>query len=240
MSGKVFLKQDPWTGQRLAVKLGSPADALAAGLCHPHIVTMRASGETACVMEYAGPDLRGALEAGPPPLAQALAWMRQLLSALNYLHGQGIVHRDIKPPNLLLADDGSLKLADFGLACRIGDSVQDNIHGGTPNYMSPEQMRGAPAAPAHDLYSAAVVFYQLLTGSLPRSGTAFEVVQQALKLRVALPSLLRPDLPPALDCLLEKALAPDLVQRFSTAEEFLLALEAVSCSDPAQKSSGKK
>ena len=227
--------------QQVFIKQSQGGEALACGLRHPHLAAVLAVAPPQVVQErVAGPDLRSVLAAGRPPLHLAVRWMRQLLAVLAYLHGRGIVHRDVKPANLLLTEDAQLKLADFGIACRIGDVVRSNIHSGTPQYMAPEQMRGAPAAPACDLYSAAVVFYELLTGSLPRRGSAFEIVQQALDGEVPPPSHFQSDVTPALERLLLRALARNVDQRHGSAQEFLTALEAAACPVVWQKSSSKK
>jgi serine/threonine-protein kinase len=170
------------------------------------------------------------LDRGLPPLPQALHWMGQLLEALAHLHQRGLVHRDVKPANLLLASDGSLKLADFGIARRRGDHlVQDSS--GTPNYMAPEQMRGGAADPRSDLYAAGVVLYELLTGSRPYLGTAFEVMQQALAGRHAPPSRRHPPLGERYDAILGAALAPDPRHRYADARQFHSDLQAAALAE---------
>lgn len=227
--GDVHLARHRDSGQICALKRARPgsagADALAVGLRHPNIVGLHDVGGGPVVMEYvAGPDLRRVLVAGPPPLAQTLQWMGQLLAALACLHAHGLVHRDVKPANLLLGPDGALKLIDFGLAHRVGGLlVQDSS--GTPNYMAPEQMRGRPLDQRCDLYAAGVVLYEMLTGRRPHSGTAFEVMQQALRGRHKPPSAVCPALGRRYDALLDAALAPDPGRRPADALEFHTVLK---------------
>ncbi|SFV04795.1 serine/threonine-protein kinase [Pseudoduganella namucuonensis] len=218
-------------GREVALKL-APAGGgaflraawLAARLDHPGVVAVLDAGErdgTAYVVSehVPGPSLAAALEAGPPPLERALAWTGQLLEALAHVHKRGVVHRDIKPSNLLLAADGGLRIADFGLACRAGPA---EAHG-TPAYMAPEQMRGQ-VDQRSDLYAAGVVLYQLLEGRKPYRGTPFEVMRLALAGEP-------PPLPRALaryDAVLARALAPDAGRRFQTADDFLAGLHSCS------------
>jgi serine/threonine-protein kinase len=154
-------------------------------------------------------------------LAQIIAIMTQLLHALDFAHGRGVVHRDIKPANLILTEAGALKVADFGIA-RIDTSnlTMTGLVMGTPSYMSPEQCHGRPSDHRSDLFSAGVVFYELLTGrsrsrarrddrlpDLPR-GAAAAVAAVELKL------------PPAMDELVATALGKDPTQRFQNARAF--------------------
>lgn len=217
-------------GRQVVLKLAPAGGAflraawLAARLDHPGVAAVLDAGEedgTAYVVSehVPGPSLAVVLEAGAPPLPQALAWMGQLLEALAHMHKRGVVHRDIKPANLLLAVDGRLKVADFGLACRAGPA---EAHG-TPAYMAPEQMRGHVDYRS-DLYAAGVVFYQLLAGCKPYQGAPFDVMRQALAGRP-------PPLPRALaryDALLSRALAPQAERRFQDAADFLSGLHSCS------------
>lgn len=226
--GNVFLAQDRATGRIFALKqAGRGNDALAAELRHPNIVALHDADQDGVAMEYVdGPSLRAVLDAGLPPLQQALRWMGELLAALDYLHGRCLVHRDVKPANILLARDGSLKLADFGIAAAAGVAVQNNPASGTPHYMAPEQMRGRPPEARNDIYGAGVVLYEMLTGCRPYTGTAFEVMQQALQGRPPLPSAMRPALGRHYDALLQAALAPEPADRLASALEFRSKLQA--------------
>ena len=214
----------------------------AARLQHPNIVSVYDSdrdGDIAfLVMEFIqGDDLKHHLDSGELyTLEQSLRIMEDLLSALGYAHRQAIVHRDIKPANLLLEPGGRVKLTDFGVA-RIQDSgditrTQGTIVG-TLKYMSPEQLQGRPIDARADLFAAGVVLYQLLTGKRPFDGdTDFAVIQQIVGHSPAAPTSFNPNLPPELDAVIGRSLAKARDERFSTAEEFALALRA-ACRDAA-------
>ena len=251
--GVVYEGRDPNLDRRVAIKtvtvenLSEEAEAeyearfrtearSAARLQHPNIVSVYDSDRDIdiayLVMEYIqGEDLKHYLDRGVRySLEQALKMIRDLLSALDYAHKQGIVHRDVKPANLLIEPDGRVKLTDFGVA-RIQDSGEiTRTQGsmvGTLKYMSPEQVQGQKIDSRADLFSVGVVLYQLLTDRRPFDGdNDFSIIHQIMGHTPAPPSSINPRLPSALDAVVARALAKDREQRFATARDFATALQS--------------
>jgi len=160
-------------------------------------------------------------------IGEAVAIMRQLLSALSYSHENGVVHRDIKPANLLIMENNQVKVTDFGIA-RIDTShlTQTGNIIGSPSYMSPEQFTGVNVDHRTDIFSAGVVFYQLLTGERPFEGsdliTAYHAVTSSHPEK---PSVVKAGVPHEFDAVIARALAKDPDERFSNAGEFLAAID---------------
>jgi eukaryotic-like serine/threonine-protein kinase len=212
-------------------------EAQAAGrLSQPNIVVVydygEADGTAYIAMEYVdGHSLDALLREGEAlDLRTALGWFAQLLDALAYAHEHGVVHRDIKPANLLVTARGQLKVTDFGIA-HIESSTLTVVGSvvGTPSYMAPEQFCGDPVDGRADLFSAAVVLYQMLTGQRPFSGTPASVMQQVLRETPLPPSQRNPALPATLDAVLMRAMAKDQGVRYQTPSELRAALfEAVN------------
>lgn len=208
----------------------------AARLQHPNIVSVYDSdrdGDIAyLVMEHVqGDDLKHHLDRGARyTLDESLRMVGDVLSALEYAHQQGVIHRDVKPANLLMEASGRVKLTDFGVARMQDSGDHTRTKGsivGTLKYMSPEQVQGLAIDARADLFSAAVVLYQLLTGYRPFNGeNDFAVIHQIIDSLPAAPSRLNPQLPPALDAVMVKALAKSRDQRYATAREFADALWA--------------
>lgn len=160
--------------------------------------------------------------------AEVLHFVPQIASALEHAHSRGIIHRDIKPQNLILLRDGTLKVTDFGIA-RFVESKQETMAGdalGSVHYVSPEQARGSRVDSRSDIYSLGVVMYEMLTGRLPFEGdTAMAVVLQHLSAVPLLPSEINPDIPVGLEEITMKAMATDPDARYATASEMLADLE---------------
>ena len=167
---------------------------------------------------------------GPAPIPLAIDYARQILAALRFAHRHGIVHRDIKPHNVLVDAEGRLKVTDFGIA-RAGASQMTEAGSiiGTAQYLSPEQAKGAPVDQTSDLYSVGVVLYELLTGVVPFSGdTPVEIAMKHLSTVPEPPSAKRADVPRDLDMVVMRALAKDPSERYQTAEEMEADLRRVS------------
>src|SRR3989454_4628683 len=182
------------------------------------------------VMEYlSGGSLDDVLrERGPQQPQQVFTWLEQAGSALDAAHAKGVVHRDVKPGNLLLDREGNVHVADFGIASAAGmDSLtMTGTVLGTAGYLSPEQAQGERATPASDRYALGVVAYELLTGTRPfESDTP---TQEALAhVEAPVPSVSgRTGLPRELDHVFERALAKDPDQRFETCADFVASLRA--------------
>jgi len=253
--GMVYEARDPNLDRRVAIKtirvenLSADASAdyearfrtearSAARLQHPNIVSVYDSerhGDTAyLVMEYVqGDDLKQYLDGGKQySLEQSVGMVRDLLAALDYAHRQNIVHRDVKPANLLIEASGRVKLTDFGVA-RIQDSGDaTRTKGsmvGTLKYMSPEQVQGLSVDARADLFAAGIVLYQLLTGKRPFDGESeFAIIHQIVSQNPPAPSSIHPQVPAEMDAVVARALAKQREDRFATAHEFALALQQAS------------
>ncbi len=209
-------------------------EAKAAGrLNHKNIVGIYDYGEekglSFIVMEFVqGKELKSFFAARHPfSMSQIVRLMGELLDALGYSHSRGVVHRDVKPDNIFVTDDGSVKLGDFGIA-RI-DSTSKTHAGtvlGTPSYMAPEQIRGETADARSDLYAAGVILYQFLVGERPFSGGMVAVMQKVLMEAPRPPSSHNPSIPEAIDAVVLKALAKSAAERFASAAEFSRELTA--------------
>ena len=237
----VYLAEDQELGRNVAIKILNDRHAAddsfierfrreaknAAGLSHPNIVSIYDRGEAEgtyyIAMEYLeGRSLKELIVSrGPAPIKVAIEYARHILAALAAAHKQGIVHRDIKPHNVLIGAEGRVKVTDFGIA-RSGASQMTEVGSiiGTAQYLSPEQARGAPVDQTSDLYSVGVVLYEMLTGQVPFTGdTPLEIAMKHLSEVPRPPSELRPEIPHDLDSVVLRALAKDPSERYQSAEE---------------------
>ncbi|HMD32985.1 MAG TPA: serine/threonine-protein kinase [Candidatus Acidoferrales bacterium] len=219
-------------------------EAQAAGrLSHPGIVTIHdiaedADGQPYIVMEFIeGRPLDAFLELpAQPPLAQVLDIAIQVARALDYAHQAGVVHRDIKPPNILVTAEGRAKIADFGIAKLAGvEMTQEGTSLGTPSYMSPEQFRGTAVDARSDQFSLGAVLFWMCTGQRPFAGDnvttiSFQVVFEPS----ARATQVKPGLPPDLDAILSRCMAKNPDERYTTCGELAADLEALKAGRPVR------
>ena len=159
---------------------------------------------------------------------ESLHFITQIMRGLSHAHSRGIIHRDIKPQNIMVLRDGSVKVADFGIAC-LADSAQTLTQEalGSVHYISPEQARGDRPDARSDIYSSGVVLYEMLTGRLPFEGeSAVSVAIQHLSSIPLAPREINPDIPEQLELICMKAMAPDLEHRYQSADAMIADLEA--------------
>ena len=201
-------------------------------LSHPNIVSVYdvSRGETEyIVMELIdGLTLKQYMEKrGQLNWREALHFITQITKALSHAHSRGIIHRDIKPQNIMVLRDGSVKVADFGIACLANSAntlTQEAL--GSVHYMSPEQAKGDRIDARSDIYSSGVVLYEMLTGRLPFEGdSAVSVAIQHLSSVPLSPREINPDVPEALELICMKAMASDIEKRYASADEMLADLE---------------
>ncbi|MCE3266089.1 MAG: pknB [Solirubrobacterales bacterium] len=242
----VWLAEDSELGRNVAIKILHDRFAQdrefverfrreaqsAAGLQHPNVVSIFDRGEFRdtyfIAMEYVdGPQLKQ-LVTGGMGTRDAVDFTRQILNAARFAHRKGIVHRDLKPQNVLIDEDGRARVADFGIAR--GESSDITATGsvmGTAQYLSPEQAQGKETTPASDIYSIGVILYEALTGRVPFQGdSAIAVALKQVSEPPRAPSAINPEVPPALDAVVMRALAKDPEARFRDADAFMRALDA--------------
>lgn len=246
----VYEAWDYGVARKVAIKaeplLGSPAGqanercarlrhgAQAAGrLSHPNVVRVFDYGETGSaaylVMEYIdGRSLKAALDAsGRLGLPDVLRIMDDVLAGLQYCHERGVVHRDFRPANILIAPSGAAKITDFGIA--LIDDCKNTHPGavkGLPAHMAPEQLLGDAIDSRADIYSAGIVLFQMLTGERPFEGSVAAIIHTALHGQAPRASLLREDIPAALDAVIAKAMSKQPQQRFAGAAALWQAMHA--------------
>lgn len=259
-TSEVYLCHDPFASREVAIKVVFPdalgddenrnlfrklfitEASLAGKLTHPHIVQIYDAvvdeGISYVVMEYVD---GGTLE--PHCNANALLPVERIVEivfkctrALDFANRAGVIHRDIKPANILLHGETDIKISDFGSAL-ITTSMATQVSGiGSPAYMSPQQIKEHPLTLQTDIYSLGVVMYQLLTGQLPfQASNNFSMMYQITNVEPQPPSSLRPEIPPAADRIVRKAMQKELEQRYRDWDEFSDDLAAVIGSEQAAR-----
>jgi DNA-binding SARP family transcriptional activator/ABC-type glycerol-3-phosphate transport system substrate-binding protein len=246
--GVVYRAIQPQVGREVAIKAVHPELAnhpdfvrrfeheaqIVARLEHPHIVPLydywREPNAAYLVMRFLrGGNVEELLEAGPVEPSRVVSILDQTASALAAAHRQGVVHRDVKPGNILLDEDGNAYLTDFGVALDAGSPERSTgtMMRGTPAYLSPEQIRLDPASPRSDVYALGVVVYEMLTGQHPFPETSLSALLDH-HVRDALPSArtVRPQLPRGVDAVIARATAKDPKDRFSEVVEVAVALHS--------------
>src|SRR6266567_9038448 len=260
--GTVYVAEQPGLGREVAIKeLIQSADPVAlkrflqeaqvmARTSHPNLVQvhdMELMGNiNYLVLEFVrGRSLRDWMIVGQLPPPQVFAVMHGVLQALDYAHRHAIVHRDMKPENVLISDEGVVKVADFGIARLTDDSVapgqtatKTGTTVGTPQYMSPEQVASSKVDGRSDLYSAGIMFYELIVGQPPFTATEadgpFTLMAKHVQAPPKPPSVFRPGLNPELEQLILKALSKRPEDRFQTGQEFDRAMSRVADQDVAR------
>jgi serine/threonine-protein kinase len=240
--GSVYLAADTWIDKKVAIKVPHRQNLdfgellreprLLASLSHPNIVTVLTAEKQDdvffIVMEYVPGDTLEAVIArdGTLDLARALDYTCQICNAVDHAHKQGIIHRDLRPGNVLVTDQGLIKVADFGTSRFLEIAAHGTTVIGSPPYMAPEQFQGK-AVFASDIYSLGVTMYQMFTGVLPYDTPMPGDLDRLMRGELASPPKLKnPKLPKAISDIVMKAIAADLPSRYQRAADLLEAVLA--------------
>ncbi len=258
--GRVYKARDKTLDRTVAIKVirqGTVGEAgalqrfkqellLASKVSHKNVLRIHDMGEVGPVkfisMAYVeGPDLYHVLRDNPKlPFERAFSFSRQLAEALAAAHGEGVIHRDLKPQNILVDKDDHIYVSDFGLAKSFeDDSVGMTRSGafiGTPRYMSPEQVEGNPADQRSDLYAYGLILYEMVAGNVPFTGeTTLKVMYQRLQETPKSPRLHNPSIPAWFDAVIMRCLEKDPAARYQDADEILLDLQTAKSSAGASR-----
>jgi serine/threonine-protein kinase len=249
--GTVYLARDTWIDKQVAIKVPHRQNLdfgdllreprLLASVSHPNIVAIttaeKQDGVFFIVMEYVpGETLETiVLREGALDLTRALDYACQICNAVDHAHRQGVLHRDLRPANVLVSDSGLAKVADFGTSRFLEIAAHGTTVIGSPPYMAPEQFHGK-AVFASDIYSLGVTMYQLLTGDLPYDAPAPGDIERLFRTDLITPPRLRnPAIPKRVNDIVLKAMAPDLATRYGKASELIEELLDSRASGPTRR-----
>lgn len=253
--GAVYLARDTWIDKDVAIKVPHRQNSnftellreprLLAALDHPNIVSITTAEKQEniffIVMEYVEGDTLENLIAGGGAMSadRAIDFAVQACRAVRHAHGQGVIHRDLRPPNMLVSSAGVLKVADFGTSRFMEIAARGTTVIGSPTYMAPEQFEGK-AVFASDIYSVGVTMYQMLTGSLPYETPSRSDLDRLMRGELVKPPRAHvPSIPAALSDVVMKAMAPELSDRHQNVDQLLGDLETAGARGSGRGDAGR-